>query len=64
MVYTWILIINVFAGAFAEGDSLSLTNIPGFTSYEECMAAGKDAGGLATGKKDINYVCVKQSKGA
>lgn len=59
---TFILVLNVFAGVWADGDSLSLTNVPGFTSYEECMKAGQDASRLATGKKEINFVCLKQTK--
>ena len=61
-MFEFVLIINVFAGILAHGDSLSLTNVPGFKTQEECMEAGREANKLATGYKEINFVCVKQTK--
>ena len=59
MLVTWTLVIYIFAGPFAETDSVSLTNVTGFNSEKSCMEAGAKAKSLATGKKDANVVCIK-----
>lgn len=40
---TWVLIIYIYAGAAAQGDSVTLTTVTGFTSQQTCDAAAKTA---------------------
>jgi len=55
----WVLVIAMYAGIWASGDSTALTNVPGFTSKEECTAAGNASKELASGtKKEVKFVCV------
>lgn len=59
---TFVLILSMYAGMFADGDSVALTNVPGFNSKVECEEAGVAAQHLAAGtKKDVTFVCVKQT---
>ena len=56
----WILIISLYAGMLSSKDSVALTSIPGFKSYELCDAAGhKATNKLATLLKGSKYICVK-----
>lgn len=58
---TWILILYFYAGAMASGDSVTVTNVPGFTTQESCMQAGEATKPLVSGSfKNVRYVCVKQ----
>ncbi len=58
---TWILILTIYAGAWADTDSVSLTNVPGFKTVEACKQAGADAVVLVNGSKKVaRWVCVKQ----
>lgn len=58
----WILIIFVHVGAMGSGNSNALTNVPGFKSQAECVAAGNAAKALTDGTvKDLRFVCVRQS---
>lgn len=55
-----ILILFVYAGFWAQGDSVSLTSQE-FSTAAKCEAAGRAAKQLASGtKKDIRYVCVEK----
>jgi hypothetical protein len=59
---TWILILCVYAGPWANGDSVSVTSVPGFGFEQECQRAGEAAKALTKGtKKETRYVCVPQS---
>jgi hypothetical protein len=59
----WILVLFIHVGSMGEGNSVAVTNIPGFVSFEECKQAGKDAKGLVSGTvKDLGYTCLKQTK--
>ena len=59
----WILVIFVYAGYFSKSDSVALTNIPGFSSQQECEAAGKVAEKLTSGtQKDTHFVCLHQGR--
>ena len=56
----WILIIYIYAGVLASGDSVALTNVQGFTSEASCVAAGKSAERLTSGSSKVyRFVCVK-----
>ena len=60
---TWVLILYIYAGMMAKGDSVALTNVPGFTAEAECQAAGRKAEQLVEGSsKTARFVCVRQSK--
>lgn len=55
----WVLIIYIYAGMWANGDSVALTTIP-MSSAEACAAAGRAADGLVNGStKNVRFVCVK-----
>ena len=56
----WTLILYIYAGMFAKGDSVTLTNVPGFQTEQHCMDAGRSTTRLvADSKKEVRYVCVK-----
>ena len=58
----WVLILYIYAGALAQGDSVALTHIP-MSSEQACRTAGEAAGGLVkTTTKNVRYVCVKNTK--
>lgn len=57
----WVLIIYIYAGALASGDSVSLTNVDGFTSQQACQEAGAQGKGLvSTSSKVYKFVCVQK----
>ena len=59
----WILVIYVYAGIMSKGDSVTLTNVPGFKSQSECIKAGNDSKALvANSYKEQRFVCLSQSK--
>lgn len=59
MMTQWVLILLVHVGAVADGNNLSVTNVPGFGTREECVAAGQASKGLTQGTvKDVRFVCV------
>ena len=56
----WTLILYIYAGAFAKGDSVALTNVTGFKTEEVCQAAGRASKSLVRDSyKDTRFVCVK-----
>ncbi len=57
---SYILILYIYAGTFAKGDSVALTNIPNFKTYANCEKAGKQALNMVSGFKSGKYVCVEQ----
>ena len=58
----WILVVFVYAGAFAKGDSVALTTIPGFPTQVECQTAGRFIQPMDEGtSKNIKFVCVKRT---
>lgn len=55
----YILILYIYAGMLAKGDSVALTNVT-FKSMEACQAAGKQAEFLVKGStKEVKFICVK-----
>jgi hypothetical protein len=57
---TWILVLYIYAGAFAKGDSVTLTSVQ-FDSEISCKAAGEKASALVEGSfKSVRYMCVKK----
>ena len=59
----WVLIIYIYAGILANGDSVALTTISNFTTKQECMQAGNNAKDLVSGSTKVyKYVCVSKEK--
>jgi hypothetical protein len=60
---SYVLVLFVYAGVLSKGDSVALTNVPGFKSEVLCEEAGKSSVNLAKGTyKDAKFVCLKQEK--
>lgn len=57
----WVLILYIYAGALSTSDSVSLTSVPGFTSEQACLVAGKKSNDLVSlSQKNNRFICVKQ----
>mgnify|MGYP003489994940 FL=1 len=55
----WVLLIYVYAGILAKGDSVALTTIPGYVSREACESSARDLPKLVKGTaKEVVYVCL------
>lgn len=55
----WVLIIYIYAGALARGDSVALTQVS-MATQEACEKAAKDTEVLVkSSTKDIRHVCLK-----
>jgi hypothetical protein len=60
---SYILVLYIYAGMMAKGDSVSLVQIPGFPTEQSCRDAGRATDPLVSGStKDIRFVCLKQPK--
>ena len=58
---TFILVMYIYAGAFARGDSVTMQVIEGFSSEVSCKAAGVAAKPLVDGSsKEYRFVCLKK----
>lgn len=59
----WTLVIYIYAGMLAKGDSVALTSVPGFTSKPACIAAADETKGFVSGStKKIEHACVYMGK--
>lgn len=57
----WTLVIFIYAGMLAKGDSVALQALPGWTSKTACEQAGRDLEPLVkTTAKELRFVCVKR----
>lgn len=57
----WILILYVYAGVMAKGDSVALLQVPNFQTQQACVEAGKQTESFVTmTTKNLKFVCVKQ----
>jgi len=57
----WILIVYIYAGVFAKGDSVAIVSVPGFTAQATCEQAGKQTEKFVAGSaKEHRFQCVKQ----
>lgn len=55
----WMLIVYIYAGVWAKGDSVAITSVPMMTE-QACNAAGENLGSLVSGStKEIRFACVK-----
>jgi hypothetical protein len=58
---SYVLVLFLYAGTFNRGNSIAITNIPGFKSEASCVAAGKAGVDLAkSALKEGRFVCLKQ----
>jgi hypothetical protein len=56
----WTLVVLIYAGVWAKGDSVTLQAIPGWQSEAACKSAGSQMGSLVAGTaKEIKFVCIK-----
>ena len=56
---SWILVIYIYAGAMAQGDSVTLTSVP-MSTQELCESSGQELDPLVSGTtKVVRYVCLK-----
>lgn len=57
----WVLIIYVYAGVLANGDSVALTKIDGFSSQKTCQEAGILGKDMVSGSSKVyKFVCVEK----
>jgi len=56
---TFVLVLYIYAGMLAKGDSVSMVTVP-MQSMEVCQKAGKEAEKLVGGStKEFRFVCLK-----
>ena len=56
----WTLVIYIYAGVLAKGDSVTLNNVSGFRSEAHCAAAGSALKPLVAGSaKELRFVCLR-----
>lgn len=57
----WTLIIYIYAGMLARGDSVALLSVPNFSTEAACVAAARKTSNFTDGSaKEFRFVCVKQ----
>lgn len=55
----WVLIVYIYAGAWAKGDSVTLATVP-MATEEACNKAGNQLDPLVyNSSKEVRYVCIK-----
>ncbi len=58
---TWILVMYVYAGIWAKGDSVALATVTDFSSKPRCEDAGKQLAPLVRDTtKDVRFVCLRK----
>lgn len=56
---TWVLLVYIYAGAWAKGDSVTMYAVP-MASQEICENNGQNLGSLVSGtSKEVRYICMK-----
>jgi hypothetical protein len=56
---TWVLVIYIYAGAMAQGDSVTVTTVP-MQTQEACETAGNQLGDLVSSTtKVVRFICIK-----
>lgn len=56
---TYVLVLYIYAGMLAKGDSVTMQVIDGFTSEESCHVAGIHGNELVKGSaKDYRFTCL------
>lgn len=55
----WMLVLYIYAGVWAKGDSVAMATIP-MATHEACEKAAKESDSLVKqSAKEIRYVCLK-----
>ena len=55
----WVLVVYIYAGAWARGDSVAMTTVP-MISEAACHVAGEKLSPLVERTaKEVRFVCVK-----
>lgn len=58
----WVLVIYIYAGILAKGDSVTMVTVPGFTSEKSCKDAGSYGRPLVSGSaKEYRFVCLPRN---
>lgn len=58
---TWVLVVFLYAGALASGDSLTVTTVEGFSSEQACRSEGPKLKSLVSGtKKAYSFECIQK----
>lgn len=58
---SWTLVLYIYAGVFAKGDSVTLLNVQGFKNEQSCYAAGNATKPLVKDSaKELRFICLKQ----
>lgn len=56
---SYILVLYIYAGVMAKGDSVAMTTVPQ-PSFQACQAAGREAAELVKGSfKELRFICLK-----
>lgn len=56
----FILVIYIYAGFLAKGDSVTIDHIEGFKTQQECELAGDQLEDLVDGStKEFEFKCIK-----
>lgn len=56
---TWVLLVYIYAGAWAKGDSVTMYAVP-MASQEICEKNGEKLNSLVRGStKEVRYVCMQ-----
>lgn len=57
---SWVLVMYIYAGTFAKGDSVSMVTVPGFHSEVACNEEGAKGNILVKGSaKDYKFICIQ-----
>jgi len=55
----WMLVLYIYAGVWAKGDSFAITTVP-MASLAACEKAGQSADSLVNGTRNhVRYICMK-----
>lgn len=58
----FILILYIYAGFLAKGDSVAITSVPGFETEKACVDAGNKGRPLVdASSKEYRFICVKKN---
>jgi hypothetical protein len=58
---SYILVMYIYAGMLAKGDSVTLLSVPNFKTEHSCMIAGKAGEKFVSGtSKEYKFMCVPQ----
>lgn len=55
----WTLVLYIYAGVMARGDSVTLLSVPNFQTEQACKEAGDKSRPLVAGSfKELRFVCL------